>query len=293
MDKDIGKGTYDRRAFFKAAGLLLGSSLAAGVPAVVKGAWIDVFRMELVSVDLVLPRLSANFEGFRILQLSDIHFDQYMLDRTILRLIKGINALRPDVVVITGDFMAGTSPFHFLSLSAALTRIHSGIRKLAILGNHDHFVNPYAVKGMLRAAEFLVLQNAAFIVERKGSRLIFCGLDDPLWKKADLSAFDDALTGGGAAILLVHEPDFVDQISQPSPYDLALAGHTHGGQVRHPILGPLFRPELGRKYTAGLYSVGNMLLYVNRGLGQVGPRFRLNAPPELTLFHLHASPHPM
>jgi hypothetical protein len=281
----------DRRSFLKKAGMLVGMGAVVSLRHYLWGALYEPGYLKLEKFDLILPGLSPEFDGFRLVQISDIHFDQPMMDGFILRLVQLINGLNPQAVVITGDFLGGTAPFHQYTLASALGHLEKKIIKLAILGNHDHFVNPYAIRGILVEAGFKVLLNEIFTVRNQGSTLFFCGLDDPLWKKDDLDRILTKLPSSGAAILMVHEPDYIAQISDPSRFDLVLSGHTHGGQICLPLLGPLFRPEMGKKYLSGLYRVGDLQLYVNRGLGQVSPHFRYHAPPEITLFRLFSASH--
>ena len=93
----------------------------------------------------------------------------------------------------------------------------------------------------------------------------------------------------GAALLLAHEPDFADITPPPGRFDLQLSGHSHGGQVVIPFLGPPTLPEIGEKYPSGRYQVGGMIQYTNRGVGMVRPHVRLNCRPEITLLTLHAA----
>ena len=96
----------------------------------------------------------------------------------------------------------------------------------------------------------------------------------------------EELKDESAAILLAHEPDFADLSSKTGRFDLQLSGHSHGGQVVVPFYGPLVLPYLGQKYPSGLYQVGEMLQYTNRGVGMIEPAVRFNCPPEITVFHL-------
>ncbi len=99
----------------------------------------------------------------------------------------------------------------------------------------------------------------------------------------------EALPEEGAAILLAHEPDFADESAATGRFDLQLSGHSHGGQVAIPFLGPLRLPLMGRKYPLGLYKVGRMTLYTNRGIGTVGLPVRFFARPEITVLTLTSS----
>jgi uncharacterized protein len=133
------------------------------------------------------------------------------------------------------------------------------------------------------------LSNAVQTLERGAAKLHMAGLDSVLWKRANLNQVVEQLRiDDQAAILLVHEPDFADQVVQTVRFDLQLSGHSHGGQVVSPLLGPLVLTELGQKYVAGLYQVGNLQVYTNRGLGTAHTRVRFNCRPEITVITLHS-----
>jgi predicted MPP superfamily phosphohydrolase len=110
-----------------------------------------------------------------------------------------------------------------------------------------------------------------------------------LSKTADLPQTLRRVPAHEAVILLAHEPDFADE-ARRFPIDLQLSGHSHGGQVRIPLLPPLYLPAMAKKYVLGTYHVGPLTLYTNAGLGTVGVAMRLNCPPEITLLTLRSSP---
>jgi len=110
---------------------------------------------------------------------------------------------------------------------------------------------------------------------------------DDVWERhADLEKALKGVPTGATVVLLAHEPDYADEVAADGRVSLQLSGHSHGGQVRLPFIGPPFLPYLGRKYPAGLYRVGEMWLYVNRGVGLVRPAVRFNCRPEVTLLRL-------
>ncbi|RYG53566.1 hypothetical protein EON80_32580 [bacterium] len=130
------------------------------------------------------------------------------------------------------------------------------------------------------------LRNECLAIEREGSQLWMCGVDDWLFRAADLEAVNQALPAESCAILLAHEPDFADIVAPGGSFDLMLSGHSHGGQIALPWLGPITLPPGGRKYPCGWYKVGDMALYTNRGLGVTELPVRIGARPELTVFTL-------
>ena len=245
------------------------------------------------TVQLRLPRLPRLFSGFRAAQISDIHMGGWMnLDR-FQRVADSVIAQRPDVFLITGDFLMGhsftvASRQSLKDLIDVLSPVASSIPSFAVLGNHDYWTNSAAIREVLRACGITDLTNAVFTLTRGGENLHLCGVDD-VWK-GDVRLGDviAQLSDKGAAILLAHEPDFADISAATGKFDLQVSGHTHGGQVVIPFYGAPKLPYLGRKYPSGLYKVGNMFQYTNRGVGINRLALRFNCPAEITLFELES-----
>lgn len=280
-----------RRKFLITAGLAAASTLALAEDTVMR----EPNHPELVRIDMPLPRLPAAFDGFTIAQLSDFHYDQVFSVVPIRRAIEIVNRLHPDLVVLTGDFV--TVPvfaFHdrrrFASIAEPCAKLLSQLRSrlgaIAVLGNHDVHSDPELVTAALESHGIQVLRDRSQAFERNGRRLWFCGLDsleaNPNIEQALLGVPKDE-----ALVLLVHEPDFVDQASRHS-IDLQLSGHSHGGQVWIPGIGAPWLPRYGRKYPRGRYTVRALPLYTNIGLGTIRLPLRLNCRPEVTLFTLRA-----
>jgi hypothetical protein len=278
------RGIYRRVLLGAALGALLLGSL-------VYVRKVEPEDVEVVPVSLVLPRLDARFDGYRIAQISDIHADGWMTPGRVLGLVNLVNAEAPDLVTITGDF-ATYSRFrslirHSSRLVAPLRRLRPPDGVVAVFGNHDHKANPQVVRGVLAASGVTELRNTIWTLRRGEAALHLCGLDDVREGTPDLHRALRDLPEEGAAILLIHEPDFADKSAATGRFDLQLSGHSHGGQVGLPLLRYPFLPKLSRKYPVGLYRVGDMFLYTNRGLG-AHPRFRFNCRPEITVFTLRS-----
>jgi hypothetical protein len=164
----------------------------------------------------------------------------------------------------------------------------------AILGNHDVAVGAREVTAALTASGIPVLTNKCLPMERSGGRLWLAGLDDPVEGQPDPEqAIPVSIRNvpNEPVIVMCHAPDYADELmAQPAgkAVDLMVSGHTHGGQVRLPLVGALELPIMGRKYVEGWFRLGGMQLYVNRGIGTVGLPFRLDCPPEITLITLRS-----
>ena len=237
-----------------------------------------------------LARLPDAFRGLRIVQVSDFHYAEYTEAFFLREMVRQVNRLRPDLVVLTGDFVS-FSPLplswarrHAAPCAAILSGLECPLR-YASLGNHDYVVGADDVAQPLREHGIPVLMNAAVPVERGGQRLWLAGLGSVCTGNADLDRAIPPAASREPVILLAHEPDILPEVAR-HPVDLMLSGHTHGGQVRFPFVPPLFLPDNGKVYVEGLFRLGPTQLYVNRGIGAVGLPFRFDCPPEITVLTL-------
>lgn len=245
------------------------------------------------TVQLKLPRLSHAFSGLRVVQISDIHMGSWMDLERFGQVADLVLAQKPDLLVITGDFLFGhnfneVSEGDLKDLITVLSPLAAILPSFAVLGNHDYWTNSEAVREMLSACQITELTNTVFTLTRGSEKLHLCGVDDVWEGNVQLENVLSQLADESAAILLAHEPDFADTSSATGRFDLQVSGHSHGGQVVIPYYGPPILPLLGRKYPSGLYKVGEMFQYTNRGVGTGALPVRFNCPPEITLFILES-----
>jgi uncharacterized protein len=280
-----------RRRFLKLAA-------AAGVLAIAGDAMlVEPNHPRLVRQEIFLHRLPASLDGLTIVQISDFHYDPHFAVRPIRAAIRISNDLQPDLVVLTGDFVTVPMVGRVLSRRKIARQAEPCVELLrelkarqgilAVLGNHDEFSDPLVVSDSLAQGGFRVLNNSAVPVERDGGRFWMAGVRDVIARTTDLKRALQSIPAGEAVVLLAHEPDFADTV-QRYPVDLQLSGHSHGGQICVPFLGPMYLPELGRKYPSGLRQVGPLTLYTNVGIGTIRVPARLNCPPEVTCITLRA-----
>lgn len=248
-------------------------------------------------VEIQLDRLPESFHGFRIAQISDIHYGPWMNQAGVERGMRIAQAFHPDLVVLTGDFVShplgqsnGPAGARNAEPCADVLARWKDVPMIAVLGNHDWWNSSQIVSQVLIERGIRLLRNTAAVIERGTDKLWIAGVDDVFERQADLSAATKNVPRNDATILLAHEPDFADHASR-FPVDLQLSGHSHGGQVRIPLVGPIVLPVLGRKYHTGLNRVGRLQVYTNRGLGLIDPPVRLNCPPEVTLITLRSPRH--
>jgi predicted MPP superfamily phosphohydrolase len=273
-----------RRTFLRGALATLASGVGAGLYAgVVQPGWLSVTRLELP-----LRGLPEAFAGFRIAQLSDLHFGPFVGPAHVEAAVEQVLALHADAVVITGDLVSRVTHGEPDMIVQALSRLRAPQGVFVVLGNHDWWSGADLVTQALRRAGIAVLRNTHTTWQRDGRRLYLAGVDDVWCGRHDLAAALGGVPPGGAVIALVHEPDYADEVARDRRVVLQLSGHSHGGQVCVPGYGCLRLPSWGRKYPRGLYRVRDLTLYTNRGLGVVTWPFRLACRPEVTVFTLAA-----
>jgi predicted MPP superfamily phosphohydrolase len=279
-----------RRSFLTAS--LCGAAGLALYSGEIARHWVEV-----TEIDISIAGLPMAFDGVRVAQLSDIHLDDFTEPFFLRHVVNKVNGLKPDMIFLTGDYVSDGVTSQAFARRAAW-QCAEILRELkcrplyAVLGNHDEAVGAEEVMAALRGNEITVLRNSYLPIERNGGRFWLAGLDDPVWGKPDP---EKTVPGSicnipnEPVVLLCHAPDYADVLLEhplSQSIGLMLSGHTHGGQVRLPIVGALDLPGMGRKYVEGLFHLRTMQLYVNRGIGTIGVPFRLNCPPEITMITL-------
>ncbi len=275
----------------------MGAAVAAtGALAVAgDGVLFEANRPKVVSIEIPLSRLPESWDGFRIVQLSDLHYDDYFSVVPIRKSIDLVNGLQPDLIVVTGDFVTSSFLSHrTLNMRAARTiepcaemvaQMKARFGILASLGNHDVSTDPGHIVAVLQSHGIPVLRNRSVPLERDGGRLWLAGLDDALAGRPHLAQTLKGIPPAEPVVLLAHEPDFADYVSN---VDLQLSGHSHGGQIRIPLLGAPYLPSMGKKYPRGLRRIGPLTLYTNVGIGTIMIPARIDCPPEVTLITLRS-----
>jgi predicted MPP superfamily phosphohydrolase len=244
--------------------------------------------VETSEIEVQIAGLARAFDCFRIVQFSDLHLDGVSVTRARLEtLVAQINALTPDVVAFTGDFITYAVPFNPADLIEPLRMLRPRAASAATMGNHDQFKNAAAIRRVIGESGMIDLNNAVHTLRRGDARLYIAGVDSYSKGKARLDAVLKALPADAPAILLAHEPQMIEVSAPTGRFALQLSGHTHGGQIRLPLLTALVLGE-NRRYRSGAFQVGATRLYVNRGIGMVGLPLRINCPPEVTVVTLRA-----
>lgn len=270
-----------RRQFLRSSvSTVIGAGLISG-----GYAWLwEPRHLSIESLELEFRRLPPIFDGLKVVQFSDLHLGFHSYESDLKNLMESIMSQSPDVICLTGDIV-DNSVEPLAQAVPYLTSLKAPMGKYAILGNHDHWGQPDEVIRMLEASGFVVLQNSNVILRRQESMIAIVGLEDLLRGSPDPDKALKGIPEGTFSLLLMHEPDYADTAAL-YPFDIQLSGHSHGGQVRLPLLGAVTTPIGSKRYIQGLYQLEStdMKLYVNRGIGVTQLPIRFLCRPELTVF---------
>ena len=273
-----------RRAFLRSAGFSLGAAAGIGFY-----SWrVEPRWLEIVERPLPIRRLPAAWSGRILAHISDVHVGPRVDDDYVIETFDRINQRRPDLVVMTGDFLS-YYPGVFDQLPNVYRHFPRGrVATFAVLGNHDYgpgWAHPEIAQqavDVLKPFGIEVLRNALHEVDG----LQIAGLDDWWAGRFDARSVLPRIDTARASLALSHNPDTLDLPEWDDYEGWILCGHTHGGQCKPPFLPPPLLPVRNRRYTAGEFALsGNRRAYINRGVGHLVP-VRFNVRPEVTLFEL-------
>lgn len=252
----------------------------------------------LVTNEIVINdnNIPTSYDGLKIVHFSDLHYTRIITKKSVTKIINEINLIKPDIVFFTGDLVDTDKVLteddkNFLIES--LSNINSTYGKYAILGNHDIANNNGDIMSIYSQSGFNLLENEYDVIYSKNNDKIFIGgLNSVSHELEDIdkvmSYYDTNDSSNTYNIILLHEPDYADNIV--NSYDninLILAGHSHGGQIRLPIIGALYTPKNGHKYVKGYYDLNGTSLYVTSGIGVSRYNFRLFNKPEINFYRLN------
>jgi predicted MPP superfamily phosphohydrolase len=232
-----------------------------------------------------VARLPRDFDGLRIALMADFHLGPFIPAAFVREAVDRSNALQPDLVLLGGDYILYEARY-LVRVMPELGRLAAPLGVYAVTGNHDNTVNRPMTCRELEANGIREINNRGLWLSRGDSRLRLGGIDDLRTGRPDPEAVLDGVSEAESALLLTHNPDFVETLNDVR-VGLTLAGHTHGGQVSLPLVGSPFVPSAyGQKYTRGLVRAPFGQVFVTRGIGTVFPPVRLNCPPEIALLTL-------
>lgn len=305
-----------RRAFLRNI-LLGGATLAGGGFALDLCAHASSDALTLEQVRVPIAGLPPLFNGYRIGFLSDIHLGIWLPSDWVTRALELLRAARIDLLALGGDYLFVTdSPIWrglgmvrneqfadgsprlvsqkiFQELSTLLDGFSAPDGGVAVAGNHDHW---NSTAGLLtcfeRCAGIELLRNRERVVQRENQRLRIFGVDDFLTGLPTLPPAWEHRPEQEVRVILSHNPDYISALQRLYPersFDLALCGHTHGGQIRFPVVGAVLSQVRDRRFLTGLVQIPQGAVYTTRGLGMVGLPLRIQCPPEVTVVTLESS----
>lgn len=242
--------------------------------------------------------ITDNFYGLKIVHITDLHYGRTINKKELLKIVTKINMQKPDLVLLTGDLIDRDTKMTVAvaqDIIGALQKIDVTIGKYAIEGNHDYAFKNWST--IITGAGFTNLNdNYDLIYKDTLEPIIVAGISSNLknrttmtTKMEKVNTYFSALTEESIrpvyGILLIHEPDYIDNLELAN-FDLILAGHSHNGQVRLPLIGPLILPDGSKKYFDSYYKVGNSDMYISSGLGTSVLDLRLFNRPSFNLYRI-------
>lgn len=247
----------------------------------------EASSVSITQQEIPIQGLPPAFDGLKLAFLTDFHSSNLTAPGFFERVVQETNRLKPDLVLLGGDYV--TEELEYLDeLMPALAQLHAPLGVYGVLGNHDYYAEPNAIRRALYQSGFVDITNGGRWLTRAGSRLRIAGVGD-LWEaEQDLDAALDGARLDEVAILLSHNPDYAMEMNDPR-VRLMLSGHTHGGQICLPRVGAVItNSRYGKRLASGLIDFKSFQLYTSRGLGTVVVPLRYQCPPEVVLFTLQS-----
>jgi predicted MPP superfamily phosphohydrolase len=249
--------------------------------------WFFAVERHEVRVAGLHPKL----DGYRIVQLSDLHVGAMHPSWWAMRWARAANAEAADLAVVTGDMVTSGVAFHD-AIAACLGGLRAKDGVFAIMGNHDYFGEGEPLISLLQARGVRVLRNEGLVLSRDDAAMYLAGIDDTWTKRADIDRALADRPAGMPTVLLSHDPERFPQAARRG-VALVLSGHTHGGQVAVPFIPKRVNAsKIAHTYSLGFYEKDGATLYVHPGLGTTGPPIRLGVAPAVVVLTLRSTPAP-
>lgn len=250
------------------------------------GAHNDVYDIEVTRHEVFIDDLPSAFDNYRIAFLTDTHVASFVRRDFYRQIVEQTNRFNPDLILLGGDFITFRKDIGLMA-DVLLTNLRARDGILAVLGNHDYWANGDETKAAMSAKGVEFIINRSHIIRRDGAALPVVGIDEVYRGEPDIDAAF-ANVKPGPCIGVTHHPDLIDLLDGRR-VDLLVCGHTHGGQIRFPFFGAVVIPSRHEgRYAAGFRRVGDVLMYVSRGIGAIPP-IRILCKPEIATFTLRQS----
>lgn len=270
-----------RRQFLKRAYLVGAVGLAASYPLL-----IERYLVQTNTYRIPVPNLPHSFNGFRIVQLTDLHYDSPVQTQWIYYLTEVANNLKGDLIVCTGDYVNKTSSTKEIDIVwDMLSTLNAKAGVFSVLGNHDHWADTARSDYCLKQTG-QDLRHKIVPIRRGTDTIWLAGAGDLYEDHRNLDGVLGQIPDSDCRIVLAHNPDSADT-SHRKRFDLMISGHTHGGQVRIPFFGAPFLPVQNKDYTSGLRrSTNGRPVFISRGIGSTILPVRFNCFPEIAVLEL-------
>lgn len=256
---------------------------------------IILYSRYIATTGLITKEITINnqnipkdFDGLKIVHFSDLHYKRIITKKRIDKIVEEINLISPDIIIFTGDLIDHDSDItenDISYLKEVLRNMNSKYGKYAVLGNHDYSIDIDKIREIYKDANFKLLENTYDIVYSKNNQKLYIGgistgeFNDSTIEKL---LINDELY----KILLLHEPDFIDDLITLKP-NLALAGHSHNGQVNVPYIKKLFLPVNAKRYYDEYYKINDTEFYISSGIGVSRYNFRLFNTPSINFYRIN------
>lgn len=243
---------------------------------------------------IVNDKITYEYHGLKIVHISDIHYASTVYEKELENLVNEVNVLKPDIIVFTGDLFDEEDSYDKDILITYLSKLEAKLGKYAVSGNHDKPIEDYYE--VIEKSGFINLDDTYELIYNSNEPIIISGIST---NYEDSSNINDKTSKYNEyienileddikpiySILLIHEPDFIDNIDI-SNYDLILSGHSHLGQVRLPLIGKIHTPYGSKKYYDEYYKINNTDLYISGGVGTSWLKFRLFSKPNINFYRI-------
>lgn len=258
--------------------VLAAAALCAVWLAVIYGSFIEPMMLVVRRQTVEIARAET---PVRVALVSDTHLGAYRFEEWADRVVRTVNGLEPDLVLILGDIVSTERGTRML---APFGKLGPRYGTFAVLGNWDYGAGAVEVRKAIESYGVEVLTNEAYPIDVDGRTLWVAGVDDVWFGRPDLDAALGEVPEDGTVLLATHNPDIAHE-AEVRGVGLLVGAHTHGGQVRLPLIGPVapLPTRLGRRFDRGLFELGPMRMFITSGAGESGPRARLLDPPEVVL----------
>lgn len=243
--------------------------------------FIEPYWIETKEITIESSQIPANFDGKKIVFLSDIHAGPLFSQERVDNLVNQVNALHPDLVLLGGDYVSGEDEYINTTVES-LSKLQAPYGVYAVLGNSDP--QYYSWIALENSKTIIDIGNMGDWIGNNDGKIRICGLGAENDRQDQEDALGDA-TASDFVILLKHEPDYFPEVDK-STVDLVLSGHTHGGQVTFFGLYAPYLPPNGQEYITGTYKEGNSTLIVSNGIGTVNLPMRFFARPQIIVVNL-------